>query len=153
MPFKTPLMPRERSARSCACRALVVCAFCILTTLCMFLQELNNHENIIKLWNVLRADNDKDIYLVFECASHCTFHSQLSVPTPRVLITNARACRYMDTDLHHVIRANILEEVHKQYIMYQLLKSLKYPFPHHLPSRPPQLCKGTCTRRRCCTEI
>ena len=32
----------------------------------------------------------------------------------------------MDTDLHHVIRANILEEVHKQYIMYQLLKSLKY---------------------------
>ncbi len=32
----------------------------------MFLQELNNHENIIKLWNVLRADNDKDIYLVFE---------------------------------------------------------------------------------------
>ncbi len=38
----------------------------ILTPLCMFLQELNNHENIIKLWNVLRADNDKDIYLVFE---------------------------------------------------------------------------------------
>jgi mitogen-activated protein kinase 15 len=25
-----------------------------------------------------------------------------------------------------VIRANILEGVHKQYIMYQLLKSLKY---------------------------
>lgn len=36
------------------------------TSVCMFLQELNNHENIIKLWNVLRADNDKDIYLVFE---------------------------------------------------------------------------------------
>jgi serine/threonine protein kinase len=32
----------------------------------------------------------------------------------------------MDTDLHAVIRANILEEVHKQYIMYQLLKALKY---------------------------
>lgn len=65
----------------------------------MFLQELNNHENIIKLYNVLKADNDRDIYLVFE---------------------------YMDTDLHAVIRANILEEVHKQYIMYQLLKALKY---------------------------
>jgi len=65
----------------------------------MFLQELNNHENIIKLWNVLKADNDRDIYLVFE---------------------------FMDTDLHAVIRANILEEVHKQYIMYQLLKALKY---------------------------
>ncbi len=28
-------------------------------------QELN-HENIIKLHNVLKADNDRDIYLVFE---------------------------------------------------------------------------------------
>jgi serine/threonine protein kinase len=52
-----------------------------------------------RLLNVLRAENDKDIYLVFE---------------------------YMETDLHAVIRANIMEEVHKQYIMYQLLRALKY---------------------------
>ena len=39
-----------------------------------------------------KAENDKDIYLIFE---------------------------YMETDLHAVIRANILEDVHKQYIMYQ----------------------------------
>lgn len=65
----------------------------------MFLQELNNHENIIRLLNVLKAENDRDIYLVFE---------------------------YMETDLHAVIRANILEEIHKQYVMYQLVKSLKY---------------------------
>ncbi|GMH42648.1 hypothetical protein BSKO_10567 [Bryopsis sp. KO-2023] len=65
----------------------------------MFLQEVSNHENIIRLLNVLKADNDRDIYLVFE---------------------------YMETDLHSVIRANILEEVHKKYIMYQLFKSLKY---------------------------
>ena len=32
----------------------------------------------------------------------------------------------MDTDLHAVIRAKILEEIHKQYIMYQILKGLKY---------------------------
>ena len=32
----------------------------------------------------------------------------------------------METDLHAVIRANILEEIHKQYIMYQLFKALKY---------------------------
>eukprot|EP01133_Synstelium_polycarpum_P008475 gene8475-9967_t len=32
----------------------------------MFLQELHGHENIIKLLNVLKADNDRDIYLVFE---------------------------------------------------------------------------------------
>lgn len=65
----------------------------------MFLQDLNNHENIIKLLNVLKAENDKDIYLVFE---------------------------FMETDLHAVIRANILEDIHKQYIMYQLFKALKY---------------------------
>lgn len=65
----------------------------------MFLQELSQHENIIHLMNVHKAENDRDIYLVFE---------------------------YMETDLHAVIRANILEEIHKQYIVYQLLKSLKY---------------------------
>merc|ERR1719201_2973895 len=32
----------------------------------------------------------------------------------------------MESDLHAVIRANILEEIHKQYIIYQLLKALKY---------------------------
>lgn len=57
----------------------------------MFLQELNNHDNIIKLLNVMKAENDRDIYLVFE---------------------------YMETDLHAVIRANILEDIHKQYIMW-----------------------------------
>jgi hypothetical protein len=47
-----------------------------------------------RLTNVLKADNDVDIYLTFE---------------------------YMETDLHAVIRAGILEEIHKQYIIYQLL--------------------------------
>ncbi len=45
-----------------------------------------DHGNIIKLINVIRAGNDKDIYLVFE---------------------------YIETDLYAVIRANILEEIHK----------------------------------------
>ena len=31
-----------------------------------------------------------------------------------------------ETDLHAVIRAGILEEIHKQYIIYQLLKSLYF---------------------------
>jgi len=65
----------------------------------IFLQELADHENIITLLDVLRADNDKDIYLVFE---------------------------YMETDLHAVIRANILEDIHKRFIIYQLLKAIKY---------------------------
>ncbi|KAK6591077.1 mitogen-activated kinase 1 [Cryptosporidium xiaoi] len=65
----------------------------------MILSKLTGHENIVNLLNVLRADNDKDVYLVFD---------------------------YMETDLHAVIRANILETVHKQYVVYQLSKVIKY---------------------------
>ena len=57
----------------------------------IFLQELYGHENIVKLLNVIRAENDKDIYLVFD---------------------------FMETDLHAVIKANILEDIHKRYIVY-----------------------------------
>ncbi len=32
----------------------------------MFLQEFGDHSNIVKLHNVIKAENDKDIYLVFE---------------------------------------------------------------------------------------
>ena len=32
----------------------------------MFLQHFGDHPNIIRLLDVHRADNDKDIYLVFE---------------------------------------------------------------------------------------
>uniref|UniRef100_A0A7S4B662 Mitogen-activated protein kinase n=1 Tax=Chrysotila carterae TaxID=13221 RepID=A0A7S4B662_CHRCT len=65
----------------------------------MYLQAMTGHENIIRLQNVLKAENDKDIYLVFD---------------------------YMETDLHAVIHAKILEPVHKQFIVYQMLKALKY---------------------------
>lgn len=65
----------------------------------MILYDLDNHENVVKLYNVIRAENNRDIYLVFE---------------------------YMETDLHAVIRAGILKEDHKTYIMYQTLKALKY---------------------------
>ena len=32
----------------------------------MFLQQLAGHDNIVRLMNVLKADNDRDIYLVFD---------------------------------------------------------------------------------------
>jgi len=32
----------------------------------------------------------------------------------------------METDLHAVVKANILEDIHKRFIVYQLLKALKY---------------------------
>ncbi|XP_032437734.1 mitogen-activated protein kinase 15 isoform X1 [Xiphophorus hellerii] len=66
----------------------------------MFLQEFGDHSNIIKLLNVIRAQNDKDIYLIFE---------------------------YMDTDLHAVIRkGSLLKDIHKRYVMYQLFRANKY---------------------------
>lgn len=65
----------------------------------MYLQKLSGHDNIIRLQHVVRAENDRDIYLTFD---------------------------HMETDLHAVIRANILEEIHKKYIIYQLLKALKF---------------------------
>ncbi|XP_033011976.1 mitogen-activated protein kinase 15 isoform X2 [Lacerta agilis] len=66
----------------------------------MFLQEFGEHPNIIRLLNVIRAQNDKDIYLVFES---------------------------METDLHAVIKkGNLLKDIHKCYILYQLLKATKF---------------------------
>ena len=32
----------------------------------MFLEEMNGHEHIVSLRSVLKADNDRDIYLIFE---------------------------------------------------------------------------------------
>merc|ERR1711998_782159 len=60
---------------------------------------MNGYEHIVGLRSVLKADNDRDIYLIFE---------------------------YMETDLHAAIRANILQDIHTQYIMWQSLKALKY---------------------------
>lgn len=63
------------------------------------LSENDGHDNIIKLHDVIRANNEKDLYISFE---------------------------YMETDLSQVIKAKILEPMHVQFIIYQLLKALKY---------------------------
>lgn len=65
----------------------------------MFLQSLKRCPNIVELREVLPANNHRDVYLVFE---------------------------YMETDLHAVIRSNILEDVHKRYILYQIIKAIHY---------------------------
>jgi len=69
---------------------------------------MKGHEHIVSLTNVLKADNDRDLYLVFE---------------------------YMETDLHAAIRANILQDIHKQYILWQTLKALKYMHSANLVHR------------------
>ncbi|KAJ8672509.1 hypothetical protein QAD02_003768 [Eretmocerus hayati] len=66
----------------------------------VFLLSFANHENVVQLIGLHKANNDRDIYLVFE---------------------------YMETDLHNVIkRGTILKDIHKVYIMYQLFKAIKY---------------------------
>mmetsp|Transcript_42484 Transcript_42484/g.74508 ORF Transcript_42484/g.74508 Transcript_42484/m.74508 type:complete len:442 (+) Transcript_42484:114-1439(+) len=65
----------------------------------VFLQELNGHENIVRLMNVLRADNQDDIYVLFDA---------------------------MESDLSNVIAAGFLMPIHHEYITYQILKALKY---------------------------
>lgn len=32
----------------------------------VFLEQLTEHENIVKLLSVIRAENDRDLYMVFE---------------------------------------------------------------------------------------
>ncbi len=58
-----------------------------------------DHPNIIKLIDTIRADNNKDVYLLFE---------------------------FMEADLHNVISEGILKDVHIRFIVYQLAKALKY---------------------------
>jgi mitogen-activated protein kinase 15 len=66
----------------------------------MFLYELGDHPNIVQLLDVYKAQNDLDVYLIFES---------------------------MATDLHAVLRQEgVLQDVHKRYIVYQILKALLY---------------------------
>ncbi|XP_061294130.1 mitogen-activated protein kinase 15 isoform X11 [Bos javanicus] len=66
----------------------------------MLLQEFGDHPNIVRLLDVIPAENDRDIYLVFES---------------------------MDTDLNAVIcKGTLLKDTHKRYIFYQLLRATKF---------------------------
>lgn len=66
----------------------------------MFLRAFRSHPNIVQLYSVHRAANDLDIYLSFE---------------------------QMESDLHNVIkRGNVLKDLHKRYIMYQLLNAMLF---------------------------
>lgn len=64
-----------------------------------YLCELVNHPNIMKVLRMYKSLNNKDIYIVAE---------------------------FIENDLHAVIRANICEDLQRKYIIWQLLKALKY---------------------------
>ena len=65
----------------------------------MILCGLKGHPNIVNLVSLIRATNNNDLYMVFD---------------------------YMEADLHTVIKSNILSEDPRRYIIYQILKGLKY---------------------------
>lgn len=73
----------------------------------MFLQRVQ-HDNIIKLLNVIRSENKVDLYIVFEL---------------------------METDLHATIRGNILQDIHKQFVTYQLLRCIRFLHRHQIIHR------------------
>ena len=56
-----------------------------------FLSEMGSHENIVKILNVKKAKNNKDLYIIMD---------------------------FLEADLHTVIRANICEDKHKKFIAY-----------------------------------
>jgi len=64
----------------------------------MFLHELH-HENIIRLFDVFKTDNELDVYFTCEC---------------------------MESNLLSAIHANTLREAQKPLVIYQVLKALKY---------------------------
>lgn len=73
-----------------------------------FLKQLFPHPNIVELVAVHKAVNNNDLYVVFEL---------------------------LESDVHSVIRANILQDVHKRFITYQLLVGIRYLHMRHLIHR------------------
>ncbi|XP_017156408.1 extracellular signal-regulated kinase 7 isoform X2 [Drosophila miranda] len=66
----------------------------------VFLRAFRHHPNIIRLLGIYRATNNMDFYLVFE---------------------------HMESDLHIVIKKrDILKDIHRQFVMYQLVNAIKY---------------------------
>jgi mitogen-activated protein kinase 15 len=64
-----------------------------------FLKQMQSNPHIVELLAVYKAANNLDLYVVFEI---------------------------LESDVHSVIRAGILMDVHKRYIVWQMLAALKY---------------------------
>ena len=59
------------------------------------------------------------------------------------MLFRSRLCS--EADLHNVIRrGNILKETHKSYVMYQLLKAMKYLHSANVIHRDMEVNSGAC---------
>ena len=65
----------------------------------LYLSELRGHDNIVWLQDVIESMDGRDLYLVLE---------------------------YLQTDLFNVLQAKVLEERHKPFVLYQLLRALLF---------------------------
>jgi mitogen-activated protein kinase 15 len=65
----------------------------------IFLKQMQGNPHIVELRAVYRSTNNLDLYVVFEL---------------------------LESDVHSVIRAGILMDVHKRFIVWQMLVGLKY---------------------------
>lgn len=74
----------------------------------MLLQNLSNNPSIVGLLNVRRADNDMDLYLVFEI---------------------------IETDLTVILRKEILQDIHRKYLIYQLVRVVAQLHERHIIHR------------------
>ncbi len=101
----------------------------------MYLQELSGHDNIIRLVNIIRCVRARRVRPAVPSTPtphcpplHCPPRSARPAPHPSA--ENDRdiylVFDFMETDLHAVIRAGILQDIHRQYVIYQLLKSLHF---------------------------
>uniref|UniRef100_G1QNP0 mitogen-activated protein kinase n=1 Tax=Nomascus leucogenys TaxID=61853 RepID=G1QNP0_NOMLE len=88
--------------------------------------EFGVHPNIISLLDVIRAENDRDIYLVFE------FMGCPPDPPPPTAVPTLST----DTDLNAVIRkGGLLQDVHVRSIFYQLLRATRFLHSGHVVHR------------------
>ncbi len=73
----------------------------------IFLQQMEGHENIVQLHNVLKADNDRDIYLIFEYME-TDLHASVTQ-------------RGSFNDLHYAIDATRLHEGRRWVVSFSIL--------------------------------
>lgn len=64
-----------------------------------YLVEFVGHSNILQLFEVMKSEDDRHLYLVTEI---------------------------VDTDLHRILKNSVLQQVHKLFIGYQIFRGLKY---------------------------
>ena len=71
----------------------------------IFLQQMAGHENIVELCNLLKADNDRDIYLVGAMSQHrCLPEYRMEYDAAQGLYTHRHLLKQGYYNYHYVVR-------------------------------------------------